>query len=62
MRAWDEERAYVEVLKEDLKGLGLGAESVSAVLIGADKGDETLGFQATRAADPAGPSWGDASS
>jgi capsular polysaccharide biosynthesis protein len=36
-----------------------GAESVSAVLIGADKGDETLGFQATRAADPAGPSWGD---
>ena len=37
-----------------------GAESVSAVLIGADKGDETLGLQATRAADPAGASWGDA--
>jgi hypothetical protein len=39
-----------------------GAESVSAVLIGADKRDETLGFQTARAADPAGPSWGDASS
>jgi capsular polysaccharide biosynthesis protein len=38
-----------------------GAESVSAVLIGADKADETLGVPATRLEDPAGTSWGDAS-
>jgi capsular polysaccharide biosynthesis protein len=43
----------------DMVRLG-GAESVSAVLVGADKGDETLGLQATRAADLAGPSRGDA--
>jgi capsular polysaccharide biosynthesis protein len=37
-----------------------GAESVSAVLIGADKGDETLGLTAARPADPGGATWGDA--
>jgi capsular polysaccharide biosynthesis protein len=39
-----------------------GAESVSAVLIGADKTDETLGVPATRLQDPVSTSWGDASS
>lgn len=39
-----------------------GAESVSAVLIAADKADETLGVPATRLQDPVGTSWGDASS
>jgi len=37
-----------------------GAESVSAVLIGADKGDETLGMTAARPAEPEGATWGDA--
>jgi capsular polysaccharide biosynthesis protein len=37
-----------------------GAESVSAVLIGADKGDETLGLTVARPADPDGATWGDA--
>jgi capsular polysaccharide biosynthesis protein len=37
-----------------------GADPVSGILIGADKGDESLGLQAARAANPPGPSWGDA--
>jgi capsular polysaccharide biosynthesis protein len=36
-----------------------GAESVSAVLIGAEKGDETLGVPAARPSDSAITSWGD---
>jgi capsular polysaccharide biosynthesis protein len=37
-----------------------GAESVSAVLIGADKSDETLGMTVARTADPDGATLGDA--
>ena len=36
-----------------------GAESVTAVLIGAEKGDETLGVPAARPSDSAITSWGD---
>ena len=39
-----------------------GADSVSAVLIGADKTDESLGVAATRPEDPVGASGGDAGS
>jgi hypothetical protein len=39
-----------------------GAESVSAVLIGADKSDETLGVPSARPPDPASTSWGQAGS